>query len=75
VAIESAGLDPLKNLLQSLIKEDWSLAKTLAKIHRKTDQDYLFDMSISPSFKDTSVHSIGVSFSMLSKSVFIGNYF
>lgn len=61
VAIEDAGLQPMVELVQRLVTaHNDSIAKTLARIHRETGQDYIFDLSIEPSFRNTSVHLLNI---------------
>ncbi len=60
-AIEDAGLSPMVQLINKLIRPEFSLAYTLAQIHRETGQDYIFDLSLDPSFKNTSVYLLSVS--------------
>ncbi|ODM99390.1 Neprilysin-11 [Orchesella cincta] len=57
-SIERAGVGPMIDLIQKLIDPQRSVAKTLAMIHRETGQDYVFDISISPSYYNTSVNQI-----------------
>lgn len=58
--IEAAGVQPIIDLIKRLIDPERSIAKTLALIHRETGQDYVFDMSIAPSYYNTSQNQIFV---------------
>jgi predicted metalloendopeptidase len=60
-AIEKAGLKPMVNLIKKTIYSNESVARTLARIRRDTGQSYIFDLSISPNYMNTSMNSIFVS--------------
>ncbi|CAG7835727.1 unnamed protein product [Allacma fusca] len=57
-AIEEAGLTPLNDLLERLIKPGVSLAKTLARIKRETGQSYVFSFSLSSDYRNTAMNAI-----------------